>query len=89
MERLNPQQQEYIKLVNAYLKNRAKNEKMVWDLTPEYLAEAFYNGGRNLFGVELNNLGFPIFDDQEFQKGELNMSICWYLQVGPEVAFAD
>jgi hypothetical protein len=88
MKQLNLKQQEYILLVNAYLKNRAKNEKVVWELTPEYLAEAFYNGGRNLFGVELNNLCFPIFDDQEFQKGELNMFICWYLQVGPEVAFA-
>jgi hypothetical protein len=89
MENLNPKQQEYIHLVNAYLRNRASNEKKVWELTPEFLAEAFYKGGRNLFGVELNNLGFPIFDDQEFQKGDLNMFICWYLQVGSEVAFAD
>lgn len=89
MENLNPKQQEYIKLLHAYLKNRAKNEKVVWELTPDLLAEIFYNGGRNFFGVELNNLGFPIYDDQEFKKGDLNMFICWYLQVGSEVAFAD
>lgn len=89
MEKLNPQQQEYIKLVHAYLRNRARNENVVWELTTEFLAETFLKGGRNLFGVELNNLGFPIYDDQEFKKGELNMFICWYLQVGPEVAFAD
>ena len=64
MENLNPTQKEYIRLVNAYLRNRARNEQQVWEFTPEFLAEAFYNGGRNLFGVELNNLGFPIFDDQ-------------------------
>ena len=89
MENLNPTQQEYMRLVNAYLRNRARNEQQVWEFTPEFLAEAFYKGGRNLFGVELNNLGFPIYDDQEFQKGDLNMFICWYLQVGSDVVFAD
>jgi len=31
----------------------------------------------NFFGVQVNNIGFPIWDDQEPEKGFLNNFISW------------
>lgn len=71
------------------MKVRAKKEKVVWELENQFILDQFNSGIRNIFGIELNNLGFPLYDNQEFEKGDLNQFICWYLQVGAEVAFAD
>ena len=62
-----------------YLALRAQEEGVEFRLTEMYLAELFVKGTRNFFGIEVNNLGFPLWDDQERSKGALNNFICWFL----------
>ncbi len=82
MEKNKEKIEEYIQLVTAYLKTRAKKEEMVWELENQFIIDQFNSGVRNIFGIELNNLGFPLYDNQEFEKGGLNQFICWYLNAG-------
>jgi hypothetical protein len=44
------------------------------------LVKDFESGIRNLQGVQVNNNGFPIWDDQEPEKGFLNDFISWNIK---------
>lgn len=65
-------------ILTEYLAIRAKEEGVEFDLTQSYLDKVFIEGARNIFGVELNNIGFPLWDNQERSKGALNNFICWF-----------
>ena len=68
-----------LSLFIEYMKVRAKEENVEWSLSDDFVTDAFNNGTRNMFGVELNNIAFPLWDDQEPQKGFLNMFISGYI----------
>ena len=65
-------------ILTEYLAIRAEEEGVEFGLTQSYLDEVFIAGARNIFGVELNNIGFPLWDNQERSKGALNNFICWF-----------
>ena len=61
-----------------YLAVRAQEEGVEFTLTEMCLAAMFAKGTRNFFGIEVNNIGFPLWDDQERSRGSLNNFICWF-----------
>lgn len=67
-----------LEILFEYLKNRASNEKIEWGLDIDFFNQNFLNGCRGFFGVEVNNIGFPLWDNQEPSKGYLNNFLCWY-----------
>lgn len=71
-----------MQLTSAYLQMRAQREGVDWNLTNDYLSNQFDSGVRNFFGLQLNELCFPLYDHQEFERGDLNQFICWYLNAG-------
>ena len=60
-----------------YLKIRADYEDVDFKLDIEFFESGFNSSIRNFFGVQVNNIGFPIWDDQEPEKGFLNNFISW------------
>lgn len=62
-----------------YLKARAQEEKVKWDLELSFFVNGFEKGCREFFGLNLNDLCFPIYDLQEPYQGFLNNFISWYL----------
>ena len=60
-----------------YLMIRADNEGVDFGLDIEFFESGFNSGIRNFFAVQVNNIGFPIWDDQESEKGFLNNFISW------------
>lgn len=60
-----------------YLMMRANYEGVDFKLDIDFFESAFNSGIRNFFGVQVNNIGFPIWDDQEPEKGFLNNFISW------------
>ena len=54
-----------------YMKVRSKVEECKWSLDDDYLQPSFINGVRNFFGVQLDNSGNLLFDEQEPYKGFL------------------
>jgi hypothetical protein len=70
-----------LNLLYEYLVIRSKMENVGWELEMIFFVNEFEKGCRNFFGVEVNQIGFPLWDDQEFKKGELNNYICWYFLV--------
>lgn len=74
-------EQNNILLFIEYMKIRASHEGVEWGLTNEQIYNLFLEGikqngnGVNMFGVELNKHGFPLWDDQEPVKGFLNSFI--------------
>jgi hypothetical protein len=67
-----------LEILFEYLKSRAESEKNSWELTINFFEENFKKGCRSFFGVEVNNLGFPLWDTQEPHLGFLNNFLCWY-----------
>jgi hypothetical protein len=61
-----------VDILYDYMKLRAHQEGVVFELDIEFFESGFKKGIRNFFGVQLNNIGFPIWDDQEPEKGYLN-----------------
>jgi len=70
-----------LKLVSEYLVARAEILDKRNDLSESEIKNLFSNGFRNFSGVEVNELGFPCWDDQEpfTHKGLLNSFICYYV----------
>lgn len=62
-----------------YLKARAHEEKVKWDLELSFFVNGFEEGCREFFGLNLNDRCFPIYDLQEPYQGFLNNFISWYL----------
>ena len=62
-----------------YLKARAQEEKVKWDLELSFFVNGFEKGCRDFFGLNLNDLCFPSYDLQEPYQGFLNNFISWYL----------
>lgn len=62
-----------------YLKARAHEEKVKWDLELSFFVNGFEEGCREFFGLNLNDLCFPIYDLKEPYQGFLNNFISWYL----------
>jgi hypothetical protein len=60
-----------------YLTIRADRECIDFKLDIDIFKSGFNSGIRNFFGVQVNNIGFPIWDDQEPEKGFLNNFISW------------
>ena len=60
-----------------YLTIRADYEDVDFNLDIEFFESGFNSSIRNFFGVQVNNVGFPIWDDQEPEKGFLNNFISW------------
>ncbi len=60
-----------------YLMKRADYEGVYFKLDIDFFESGFNSGIRNFFGVQVNNIGFPIWDDQEPEKGFLNNFISW------------
>ena len=60
-----------------YLMMRAAYEGVDFKLDIDFFESGFNSGIRNFFGVQVNNIGFPIWDDQESEKGFLNNFISW------------
>jgi hypothetical protein len=60
-----------------YLMKRADYEGVDFKLDINFFESGFNSGIRNFFGVQVNNIGFPIWDDQEPEKGFLNNFISW------------
>lgn len=73
----------------AYLKVRAEYENVGFDLKLEYFIQNFEKGVREFNGVNLNSVGFPIFDLQEPKKGFLNSFICWHFFLTDEREWND
>lgn len=69
----------YMQLPFAYLQARANEEKVEWGFELEFFVESFQKGCRQFFGVNLNEMCFPIYDLQEPNRGFLNNFINWYL----------
>jgi hypothetical protein len=62
-----------------YFKARAHEEKVKWDLELSFIVDGYEKGGRKIFGLNLNDLCFPIYDLQEPKHGFLNNFISWYM----------
>lgn len=62
-----------------YLRVRAQHENLKWEFEIEFFVDSFQNGTRDFFGLNLNDVCFPIFDLQEPYQGFLNNFISWYL----------
>jgi hypothetical protein len=60
-----------------YLMMRADYEDLDFKLDIDFFESGFNSGIRNFFGIQVNNIGFPIWDDQEPEKGFLNNFISW------------
>ena len=60
-----------------YLMMRSDYEGVDFKLDIDFFESSFNSGIRNFFGVQVNNIGFPIWDDQEPEKGFLNNFISW------------
>ena len=60
-----------------YLMMRADYEDLDFKLDIDFFESGFNSGIRNFFGVQVNNIGFPIWDEQESEKGFLNNFISW------------
>lgn len=67
-----------MKLPFEYLKSRAREEKIAWELNIDYLVDNFQQGCRDFFGLNLNEYCFPIFDLEEPTPGFLNNFIYWF-----------
>ncbi len=70
-----------LKMVSEYLVARAEILDQKIDLPELEIEKLFSFGFRNFSGVEVNELGFPCWDDQEpkSHKGLLNSFICFYI----------
>lgn len=66
-----------VDILYDYMMLRADQEGVEFGLDIEFFESGFNSGIRNFFGVEVNNIGFPIWDDQEPEKGFLNNFISW------------
>ena len=60
-----------------YLMMRANYEGVDFKLDIEFFESGFNSGIRNFFRVQVNNIGFPIWDEQEPEMGFLNNFISW------------
>ena len=60
-----------------YMIFRADYEGVEFNLDIDFFKSSFNSGIRNFFGVQVNNISFPIWDDQEPHKGFLNNFISW------------
>jgi hypothetical protein len=70
-----------LNIVLEYLVARAEILDQKIDLSESEIKNLFSIGFRNFSGVEVNELGFPCWDDQEpkSHKGLLNSFICFYI----------
>ena len=75
-----------LKLCFEYMKARAEQENVKWKFTLKQYDTMYLQGmkrndnkGVNMFGVELSPIGFPLWDDQEPERGYLNSFISFYL----------
>lgn len=75
----------YKHLVFGYLKERSRTKKELLVYTLDFIEKQFLAGIRNIAGVELNDEGFPLYDDAppEYNgvtaKHFLNNYIYWEL----------
>ena len=60
-----------------YLMMRSDYEGVDFKLDIDFFESGFNSGIRNFFGVQVNNIGFPIWDEQEPEMGFLNNFISW------------
>jgi hypothetical protein len=56
----------------TYMKNRSEMEKVEWGLEDSMIEEMFNSGLRLFFGVELDEEGNLLKDNQEYHKGFLD-----------------
>lgn len=68
-----------IELPFEYLQYRAKHENMPWEMPIDFFVKNFQKGCRSFYGVNLNEMCFPVFDLQEPSKGFMNNFICWHI----------
>jgi hypothetical protein len=61
-----------------YIKARADFEGAEFKLELNLFNSGYEKGCRTFFGVTINDLGFPLHDEQEPQFGFLNNFICWH-----------
>ena len=61
-----------------YLKSRAKEENLSWDLDIDFFVEGYVIGVRNYYGLHIDKMGVPMYDLQEPKKGFLNNFIKEY-----------
>lgn len=66
-----------VAILFEYLMMRADYEDVDFKLDIDFFGSGFNSGIRNFFGVQVNNIGFPIWDDQEPELGFLNNFISW------------
>lgn len=52
-----------------YLKKRSKIEKVKWGLPKSYFEHHYWSGIRNFFGVQIDDNGKLLFDEQEPYDG--------------------
>lgn len=67
-----------VELLIGYLMIRAKRENVEFNLTEDFFIDTFEKGCRCFFGVNVNELCFPLYDEQEPEPGFLNNFICYY-----------
>ena len=66
-------------LLFLYLQDRTRRQDTELLATILGLEAEFNNGFRSFFGVTVNDIGFPLWDDHEPRRGYLNNFICWEL----------
>jgi hypothetical protein len=66
-----------VEILFDYLIMRSDFEGVDFEINIKFLESGFNSGIRNFFGVQVNNIGFPIWDGQEPEKGFLNNFIGW------------
>lgn len=66
-------------LLLLYLQDRTRRQETGLPTTMQLLERDFNQGQRTFFGVTVNEIGFPLWDDQEPMRGYLNNFICWEL----------
>ena len=62
-----------------YLKIRAIEEDLPWELEIEFFVTAFKGGIREFFGLQLDDMCFPLYDLNEPKRGFLNTYISCFL----------